>query len=220
MIPTGRPCRLVVCRGCCCGTAKKRPGVDHEGQLERLRGLRDAEGRNVPVRTSDCLGPCFQANVVVVQPSTEGRESGGRPVWLGSFTEDRLVDDLDSWIRAGGPGAVPLPDSLADRVTSKDAEKPKKAKKSKKTKKSKKDEKADNSGKATRGEDPAAGRAPGTGKSGKADEPKKAAKAEKAEKKTRKSKNGKRSGKSERKAEKAAKKSGERDKKVEKKKKG
>ncbi|MDT0301217.1 (2Fe-2S) ferredoxin domain-containing protein [Streptomonospora wellingtoniae] len=151
MTPTGRPCRLIVCRGCCCGTTEKRPGVDHEGQLKRLSGLRDGAGRDVPVRTSTCLGPCFQANVVVVQPSTEGREGGGRPVWLGEFTEDRLIDDLDDWIRAGGPGTAALPESLAERVTSKDAKKPKKPKKSKKAKKDKKDKqakKAEKDGKA------------------------------------------------------------------------
>ncbi|KIH96963.1 hypothetical protein LP52_22185 [Streptomonospora alba] len=141
MTPPGRPCRLVVCRGCCCGTAKKRPGVDHEGQLERLRGLRDGDGREVPVRTSTCLGICFQANVVVVQPSSAGRERGGRPVWIGGFTEDRLIDDLDTWVHDGGPGAAPLPESLAERVTSKDAEKPKKDKKAKKGKKEKKEKK-------------------------------------------------------------------------------
>lgn len=136
MTPTGRPCQLVVCRGCCCGTAKKRPGVDHDDQLARLRQLRDGEGREVPVRTSTCLGPCFQANVVVVQPSAAGRHAGGRPVWLGDFTEERLIGDLDGWLRAGGPGAAPLPGPLADLVTSKDAKKPKKGKKGKKLKKS------------------------------------------------------------------------------------
>ncbi|MFC3999226.1 (2Fe-2S) ferredoxin domain-containing protein [Nocardiopsis sediminis] len=127
MTPTDRPCRLVVCRGCCCGTKKKRPGVDHRGQLERLGALTDHEGRGVPVRVSTCLGICFKANVVVVQPSSEGRAAGGRPVWLGDFTEDRLIDRLDDWIFAGGPGAAPLPEELAAHVTSKDAKKPKKS---------------------------------------------------------------------------------------------
>ncbi|MDA0564924.1 (2Fe-2S) ferredoxin domain-containing protein [Streptomonospora sp. S1-112] len=142
MEPAGRPCRLVVCRGCCCGTRKKVPGVDHAAQLARLRGLRDGRGRDVPVRTSTCLGICFQANVVVVQPSGEGRARGGRPVWLGEFTEDRLVDDLQEWIAEGGPGAAPLPERLAGHLTSKDAKKPKKAKKKAKDKKSKKLKKA------------------------------------------------------------------------------
>lgn len=66
-VPPGRepvPCRVVVCRDCCCGTPKIT-GVDHAAQTARLRAL-------VPVRVSECLDVCEQANVVVVQPSAEG----------------------------------------------------------------------------------------------------------------------------------------------------
>ncbi|MEU0490309.1 (2Fe-2S) ferredoxin domain-containing protein [Nocardiopsis sp. NPDC006139] len=130
----GRPCRLTVCRGCCCGTKKKVPGVDHKAQLARLSAIDDHAGRTVPVRTSKCLGICFQANVVVVQPSQKGHAAGGRPVWLGEMTEDGLLDALDDWIFEGGPGLAPLPDVLAGHVTSKDAKKPKKRKRPKKAK--------------------------------------------------------------------------------------
>ncbi|WP_304451367.1 (2Fe-2S) ferredoxin domain-containing protein [Nocardiopsis sp. YSL2] len=135
----GRPCQLTVCRGCCCGTKKKVPGVDHKAQLARLSTIDDHSGRTVPVRTSKCLGICFQANVVVVQPSQEGRAAGGRPVWLGQVTEDKLVEAIDDWIFEGGPGLVPLPAVLADHVTSKDAKKPKKRKKPKHSKSAKKE---------------------------------------------------------------------------------
>lgn len=131
------PCRLVVCRGCCCGTQKKRPGVDHEEQLRRLGSLRDHRARDVPVRVSTCLDICFKANVVVVQPSSAGRAAGGRPVWLGDFTEHRLIDALDDWIFAGGPGLAPLPERLEQHVTSKDAKKPKKSKEKKEKKRKK-----------------------------------------------------------------------------------
>lgn len=137
----GRPCRLTVCRGCCCGTKKKVPGVDHKAQLARLSAIDDHAGRTVPVRTSKCLGICFQANVVVVQPSQEGHAAGGRPVWLGEMTEDELLDALDDWIFDGGPGLAPLPAALADHVTSKDAKKPKKRKRPKKAKAVKKERK-------------------------------------------------------------------------------
>jgi (2Fe-2S) ferredoxin len=130
----GAPCKLTVCRGCCCGTKKKVPGVDHDAQLARLSVIDDHSARRVPVRTSKCLGICFQANVVVVQPSREGRAAGGRPVWLGRMTEDRLLDAVDDWIFEGGPGIAPLPAVLEGRVTSKDAKKPKKSKKHKKGK--------------------------------------------------------------------------------------
>ncbi|MEU3019104.1 (2Fe-2S) ferredoxin domain-containing protein [Nocardiopsis sp. NPDC007018] len=144
----GAPCKLTVCRGCCCGTRKKVPGVDHAAQLARLGAIDDHAARRVPVRTSTCLGICFQANVVVVQPSHEGRAAGGRPVWLGRMTEDRLLEALDDWIFQGGPGLAPLPALLEDHVTSKDAKKPKKGKKAKKAKLGKKAKKAKKADKA------------------------------------------------------------------------
>lgn len=147
----GRPCRLTVCRGCCCGTEKKVPGVDHDEQLARLAAVNDHAGRVVPVRTSTCLGICFQANVLVVQPSQQGRAAGGRPVWLGEITEDKLVEAIDDWVFEGGPGIAPLPAVLVDHVTSRDAEKPKKPKKPKKSKKAKYSEGAEKErGKADR----------------------------------------------------------------------
>lgn len=137
----GAPCKLTVCRGCCCGTKKKVPGVDHKAQLARLSAIEDHSARRVPVRTSKCLGICFQANVVVVQPSQEGRAAGGRPVWLGQMTEDKLLDAVDEWIFEGGPGIAPLPAVLEEHVTSKDAKKPKKNKKPKQSKAAKKERK-------------------------------------------------------------------------------
>ena len=127
----GAPCKLTVCRGCCCGTEKKVPGVDHAAQLARLSGIDDHAARRVPVRTSTCLGVCFQANVVVVRPSAQGRAAGGRPVWLGRMTQDALLEAVDDWIFEGGPGLAPLPAVLETHVTSKDAKKPKKSKKPK-----------------------------------------------------------------------------------------
>src|SRR5690606_40075869 len=70
------PCRVTVCRDCCCGSPKVT-GIDHAGQLERLR-------QAAPVRVSRCLDACEQANIVVVQPSAAGRAKGAHPVWLRS----------------------------------------------------------------------------------------------------------------------------------------
>ncbi|WP_249352213.1 (2Fe-2S) ferredoxin domain-containing protein [Nocardiopsis akebiae] len=117
--------------------------MDHKAQLARLSAIDDHSGRSVPVRTSKCLGICFQANVVVVQPSSAGRAAGGRPVWLGEVTEDKLVEAVDDWIFEGGPGIAPLPAVLADHVTSKDAKKPKKRKKPEHSKAAKKERKKD-----------------------------------------------------------------------------
>lgn len=98
------PCRVVVCRDCCCGSPKVT-GVDHAAQTARLRA-------EVPVRISECLDVCDQANVVVVQPSSAGRAAGGRPVWLGLVNDPDATEDIVAWARAGGPGVAPLPDIL------------------------------------------------------------------------------------------------------------
>ncbi|MFD0141182.1 MULTISPECIES: (2Fe-2S) ferredoxin domain-containing protein [unclassified Streptomyces] len=107
-----RPCSLVVCRGCCCGDAGKNPGVDHDGQLARLREAAARSGGRLSVRTSDCLGPCAQANIVVVQPSTEGRRRGGRAAWIGFTADDDCLDDILAWTAAGGPGIAEPPATL------------------------------------------------------------------------------------------------------------
>ncbi|MFJ3279698.1 (2Fe-2S) ferredoxin domain-containing protein [Streptomyces halstedii] len=106
-VPSGRepvPCRVVVCRDCCCGTPKVT-GVDHSAQTARLRA-------EVPVRVSACLDVCEQANVIVVQPSAEGRAAGARPVWLGLVNDPDATEDIVAWARAGGPGVAPRPDIL------------------------------------------------------------------------------------------------------------
>ena len=84
------PCRVTVCRDCCCGSPKVT-GIDHAGQLERLR-------QAAPVRVSRCLDACEQANIVVVQPSAAGRAKGAA-----------ATDDIAAWVRAGGPGLADPP---------------------------------------------------------------------------------------------------------------
>ncbi|MFH9133372.1 (2Fe-2S) ferredoxin domain-containing protein [Streptomyces sp. NPDC017524] len=97
-----------VCRGCCCGT-EKIPGVDHPAQLRRLRtGLEGA----ATVRAVECLDACEQGNVIVVQPSAEGRRAGGRPVWLGLVNDEHAEQDIVAWAAEGGPGLADAPDIL------------------------------------------------------------------------------------------------------------
>ncbi|WP_234322452.1 (2Fe-2S) ferredoxin domain-containing protein [Streptomyces sp. NRRL S-1314] len=98
------PCRVVVCRDCCCGSPKVT-GVDHAAQTAHLRA-------QVPVRVSACLDVCEHANVIVVQPSAEGRAAGARPVWLGLVNDPDATEDIVAWVRAGGPGVAPWPDIL------------------------------------------------------------------------------------------------------------
>ncbi|MGW3496617.1 (2Fe-2S) ferredoxin domain-containing protein [Streptomyces sp. NPDC001020] len=96
-------CRVVVCRDCCCGSTKVRG--DHAAQTARLREV-------APVRISECLDVCDQANVIVVQPSAAGRAAGARPVWLGLVNDRDATKDIAGWVRAGGPGMAARPEIL------------------------------------------------------------------------------------------------------------
>lgn len=100
---------VTVCRGCCCGTAKKRPDVDHDARLEALR---DLLGEHATMRVTDCLGPCERSDVVVVSPTRDARRAGARPVWLGQLNGRHESAAINDWIRAGGPGVADLPESL------------------------------------------------------------------------------------------------------------
>jgi hypothetical protein len=60
----------------------------------------------------DCLDACERANVIVVQPSAEGRRAGGRPVWLGEVNDPDATGDIAAWIEKGGPGLADSPDIL------------------------------------------------------------------------------------------------------------
>ena len=106
-MPTG----IVLCRGCCCGSVAKRPHVDHAAALARLEAFATTHAQVAAVRTSECLGPCEQADVVVVRPSPEGRRRGGRPVWFG-LVDEYALELLTEWVGAGGPGIAPVPDLL------------------------------------------------------------------------------------------------------------
>ncbi|QDY75630.1 (2Fe-2S) ferredoxin domain-containing protein [Streptomyces qinzhouensis] len=99
---------VTVCRGCCCGSPKI-PGVDHAAQL---RELRTALAEKATVRVTDCLDVCEHANVIVVQPSAEGRRAGGRPVWLGLVNDRDATASIATWVDDGGPGIAEPPGVL------------------------------------------------------------------------------------------------------------
>ncbi|MFD4130161.1 (2Fe-2S) ferredoxin domain-containing protein [Streptomyces globisporus] len=109
--PTGAAarCTVTVCRGCCCGTAAKVPRLDHEAQLTDLRTTLSCIAT---IRRTDCLDACERANVIVIQPSAEGRKAGGRPVWLGQVNDPGAAADITAWVRAGGPGMAEPPGVL------------------------------------------------------------------------------------------------------------
>lgn len=100
---------VTVCRGCCCGSARKHPGVDHVAQLERVR---DTLGPGARLRVTDCLDACERSNVMVVTPSPAGRRAGARPVWLGDVLDDDAADDVATWANDGGPGVSEPPNVL------------------------------------------------------------------------------------------------------------
>ncbi|SER64376.1 hypothetical protein [Actinokineospora terrae] len=95
---------VTVCRDCCCGTVKKHPTVNHGAQVSRLRAIAARHGGKV--RVSECLDTCETSNVVVVQAK------GGKPVWLGFVLDDGVLDDIEAWLDAGGPGVADLPAAL------------------------------------------------------------------------------------------------------------
>ena len=100
---------VTVCRDCCCGSRRKHPSVNHDAQLATLRTALEPDHR---VRTSLCLDVCSQSNAIVVQPTPAARREGARPVWFGLVLDDAVLNDLVSWVRAGGPGLAPIPPVL------------------------------------------------------------------------------------------------------------
>lgn len=104
---------VTVCHGCCCGTARKHPGVDHTGLLAELV---DGVGSRGRVRTSDCIDACARSNVVVVAPAPAGRRAGARPVWLAGVLDPDAVEGIVDWVRRGGPGLAAPGAAVGERV--------------------------------------------------------------------------------------------------------
>jgi hypothetical protein len=101
---------VTVCRDCCCGSTRKHPGVDHDAHLEALRGGIAGYGRIV---VSQCLLACDRSNVMVVTPAPALRRAGAGSVWLAEVLTTAHIHAVVAWIRAGGPGAAPIPAELA-----------------------------------------------------------------------------------------------------------
>ena len=110
---------ILACMGCCCGHAERGGPKTAPGMLKRemRRAFRHAglEGR-ARLAFTDCLGPCSEANVVVVY----GRSA---PLWLRRVNAiepfamllDWLRDSLAESNRAAGVDG-PLPPALAMRT--------------------------------------------------------------------------------------------------------
>jgi hypothetical protein len=86
--------RVQICRGCCCGTVRKHPDVDHDAHVARL-------GAVARVRVVDCVDECSMSNVVVV------RRRDAPSTWLGRILDDEVLDELCGWLEAGAHDPVP-----------------------------------------------------------------------------------------------------------------
>ena len=98
-----------MCRGCCCGTTRKHPDVDHDGIAEILERASGPEAELVRV---DCLWACDLSNVVVVNPTAQARRQGARPVWVTHVNTLELARAVAGWVRLGGPGFADPPPEL------------------------------------------------------------------------------------------------------------
>ena len=100
--------RVWVCRGCCCGTRKKHPGVDHKG-LERLArdGAREAGAK---YEVTDCLGPCGQGNIVVTRVA-------GTIRWFRKVNDEDTTKQVVAHVRDGGELPLALERHLMPKRT-------------------------------------------------------------------------------------------------------
>ncbi|GAA4722165.1 hypothetical protein GCM10023350_00240 [Nocardioides endophyticus] len=94
-----------MCDGCCCGSARKHPDVDHTA----ISGVLEAVAKVIRV---DCLGACAYSNLVVVSPSTEARRDGARPAWVRQVNTVGRAELVAAWVLRGGPGASEPPVGL------------------------------------------------------------------------------------------------------------
>ena len=89
--------KVWVCRGCCCGTRRKHPGVDHQ-QLEKV--LRAGASRaGSAYEVTDCLGPCGQGNIVVTR-------TGGRIRWFRRMNDAGVTQALAGALGGDVPEAL------------------------------------------------------------------------------------------------------------------
>jgi hypothetical protein len=101
--------RVRMCRGCCCGTTRKHPDVDHD----RIADILESEiGPASALVRVDCLWACEHSNVVVVNPTANARQAGARAAWITQVNTPERAHALSTWVRQGGPGAAEPPAEL------------------------------------------------------------------------------------------------------------
>ena len=87
--------RVQVCRGCCCGTVRKHPETDHEGQLEAISAV-------ARTRVVKCVSECAYSNVIIVRPG-----NGAESIWLGGINDAELTEAVCEWLTDGAPQPPP-----------------------------------------------------------------------------------------------------------------
>jgi cobaltochelatase CobN len=103
---------ILTCAGCCCGHPSHGEALSPQRTLKStLRRLHKASGLDGRVRLAftDCLGPCSEANVVLLYLH-------GRPLWFRRMNAPELVTALLEYGRAAADDTeTPLPAALAVR---------------------------------------------------------------------------------------------------------
>lgn len=95
--------RVILCRGCCCGTHHAQaPDFDHKAQLRAIKSAVSTVP-NAELKTVSCLNHCSRANIVVLS----GARSLRRPIWLGDMVEPQTNKELCAWIASGGHDELP-----------------------------------------------------------------------------------------------------------------
>ena len=94
--------------GCCCGHPERGGPKTVPGILKRQmrRAFREAKLEGLRLAFSDCLGPCSEANVVLLYLQ-------GRPLWFRRMNAPELVSALLDYSSAAVAGDEPtLPAEL------------------------------------------------------------------------------------------------------------
>jgi hypothetical protein len=96
-----RAVRVQVCDGCCCGTERKHPGIDHASIRNRIAAAAELAGGHM--RVVDCVDECSQSNVVIVRPA----DDASNRIWIGAVLDEVTVEALCEWIAVGATAAMP-----------------------------------------------------------------------------------------------------------------
>ncbi len=91
-----------VCDGCCCGTTRKHPDLDHAEQRRRIAAAAQSAGGSC--RVVGCVDECHASNVVVVR----WPRSSHPALWLGGVLDESATAAVEMWLASGAdPVQVP-----------------------------------------------------------------------------------------------------------------